>query len=208
MTRDEARTLIRANTDHEGSADTQITTTQLNAWIDIENKLLAREVALVAPSLYTLADEEQELVASDDDESLLIPDDFEHLVRVEKQAGSIWYPLEISDELNVHTGSRLTAREEEGVITLSPQAMCTGTYRIIYVRTPLTLDNDVENLDVPAGCEDIVCERVCARVRTKLDEDPSVHIANAERVWGVQKKALRRRYGKSPQTGLRKVKFW
>jgi hypothetical protein len=206
--RSEARTLIRANTDHEGVADTQVTTTQLDTWIDIEHKLLCREIALIAPALFTTTDAEQTFDAADEDDVLTIPDDFERLVRVEKQAGTVWYPVPVSDELSPHAGSSLTVREEEDEFILSPLSVITGTYRIVYVRAPATLDSDADSLEVPGGCEDIICERVSARVRTKLDEDPSIHLANADRVWRSQKQALRRRYGKSPQPGIRLQRRW
>lgn len=208
MNRSDARTLIRANTDHEGVADTQVTDAQLNAWLDIEHKLLCREVALIAPTLFTAQDEEQELDTGDDEGILTIPDDFERLVRVEKQQGPIWYPIIISDELTPHTGSVLTVREEEGEFRLSPVTMVPGVYRIVYVRTPITLDGDSDEFDLPGGCEDIVCERVCARVRVKLDEDPTIHASNADRVWRAQKQALRRRYGKGAVPGIRLTRRW
>lgn len=209
MTRSEARTVIRANTDHEGASDTQVTTTQLDTWIDLENKLLAREVALIAPTLYTKTDDEQELASGDTDGSLNLPDDFERIVRIEKQvSGDVWYPLSISDGLSPHTGSTLTAREEEDCYIISPDAIMAGTYRLVYVRQAVTMSDDSDTLDVPSGCEDVLIERVCARVRGKLDEDPSLHLQNADRTWRVQKQALRRRYGKSPEPGIRPMRRW
>lgn len=206
MNRAAARTLIRANTDHEGASDTQVTDTQLDTWLDIEHKLLCREVAFIAPSLYTQLDDEQELDAGDG--ALEFPDDFERLVRLERQAGASWYPIDISDSLSPHTGSGLTVREEEEGLQVSPAESCAGTYRIVYLRRPLTLDDDDEEFDLPPGCEDILCERVCARARIKLDEDPTPHQSRADSAWVKQKQALRRRYGRGAEPGMRLTRRW
>lgn len=207
MTRAEARTAIKTATDHDGVLDTQVTDTQLNAWIDTEHKLFRRELSQIVPSLYAATDEEQTLDSSLEEDSLSLPDDYERLVRVEKQAGSVWYPVDISDELNPHTGT-LVVREEGTDLVVSPATQTSGTYRIVYVQKPATMGSDSATLDVPDGCEGIVVERVCALVRVRLDEDATPHQQRALALWTEQKKYLRRRYGKSPQPGLRLARRW
>lgn len=208
MTRAEARTAIQAATDHDGASDTQVTTAQLNSWIDIEHKLLRRQLAQIAPSLYMATAAEETLAALD--ETLTMPSDYESLVRLEVKNGSNWFPVPISDELNTQTGS-LTVREQGGVLNVSPASLAAGTYRIIYAQKPVTLSADSSTngvLLVPDGCEDIIVERVSARVREKCDEDPTPHLNRAATNWTEQRKALRKRYGKGGQPALRLVRGW
>jgi hypothetical protein len=209
MTRSEARTAIKAATDHDGASDTQVTTTQLDTWIDLEHKLLRRQLSLIVPTLYTSVDEEQTLTSTDEDDDVLsVPSDFERLVRVERQVGTAWHPVPVSDELSPHVGSNITVREEGEELRISPLTSAPGVYRIVYVAIPATMDDDADTLDVPAGCEDIILEKVAARVRIRLDQDPSPHSARAAETWLEQKKALRRRYGKMAVPGLRMTRRW
>ena len=208
MTREECRTAVKTATDHDGASDTQVTTAQLNTWIDIEHKLLRRLLAQVAPQLYTAADNSQTI--SSGTESLTMPSDFERLIRLEIQVGDRWLPIEVSDELSPHIGT-LAVREEGGTLKVAPGALTAGTYRIIYVQKPTTLSADSGAggvLLVPDGCEDIIVEKVAARVRERLDEDPTPHLNRAAATWKEQKSALRRRYGKAPQPGMRTTRRW
>ncbi len=201
-----ARTAIRASTDHD--SDTQVTDAQLTAWLDLEYKNLRRVLAQIAPSLYATADSSQVIAAGST--TLALPTNYERLVRLEQQFGSNWFPVLISDELTPHYGE-LNAREEGAAFQLSPVSLAPGTYRFIYVALPATLVNvtdDSTALAVPSGCEDVILERVAARVRERFDEDPSAHLARADRVWREQKSALRRRYGKHAVPGLRPVRRW
>ena len=80
MTRAEARTAIKTATDHDGASDTQVSTTQLDTWIDEEHKLFRRQLSAAVPWLYTAVGNEETLAAGDD--TLTIPNDFERLYRL------------------------------------------------------------------------------------------------------------------------------
>lgn len=203
MNLSEARTNIRSETDHD--SDTQVTDDQLDEQINQDYFKLRRRISQLVPSLYTETDEEQTLSGTDD--TLDMPADFERLVRLERQYGSDWYPVEISDELTPHLGI-LNAREEADGIKLAPVSLAPGTYRLIYVMEPQGLDGDTDDIDVPGGCEDIIVQWGAAFVRRRHDEDPSAHMTMADQIWREQKKALLRRYGKHAAPGLRQVRRW
>lgn len=203
MTLDEIRTAIRAETDHD--ADTQVTDAQLAAHIDTDYQNLRRKLVQVAPSLYSTEDESQVLVTGESE--LDMPLDFERLVRLEKQVGEAWMPVEISDELTPHYGT-LNVREEDGVLRLAPVSQAAGTWRIIYVAKPDGLTDDDQDVILPEGLEDILIQQGAAFVRRRHDEDPSLHMQLADTVWREQKSALRRRYGKHAVPGVRRVRGW
>lgn len=60
-------------------------------------------------------------------------------------------------------------------------------------------------LPVPIGLEDVVCERVAARVRERCYEDPSRHTTRAEEIWRDLLPSLKKRYGAHPVSGLRRT---
>ncbi len=212
MTRVECRTAIRAGTDQDATDETnaQVTAATLNAWIDAEHKLLRRELARVAPSLYTATDVSQTVSGASLD-TLALPADFDTLVRVERQAGTAWYPLDVSDGLSPHTGG-LTVREEGASLKVAPAALATGgAFRIVYIQAPATLTADSGTggvLLVPGGCEDIIVDRVSARVQSRFQRDPSPYLSRAADTWKHQKTSLRRRYGNMPVPGLRRSRGW
>lgn len=203
MNRSQARVAIRASTDHDD--DTQVTDAQLDVWLEQEHKAFRRQLAMVAPTLYATTDDEQELES--DDELLTKPVNFEQLIRIEKKYGTEWYPVEASDDLSPHIGG-LTFREEGDFFKLAPAALVAGTYRIVHSFAPDDLDDDSDTLEVPPGCEDIILERVCARVRERLDSDPTPHLQRAKRLWDEQRPIIRRRHGKHAKPGLRLVRRW
>lgn len=207
MTLDEARTAIRALTDHDGENDDQVTDDQLDIWINLEHAMIRRRLAHIAPSLYEATDDEQTL--DSDDEGLLdLPADFDSLVRVEQQIGSDWYPISVADGLQPHV-SPLNVREEYDGLRLAPVSLAIGTFRIVYKQAAaIELADDADDLEVPDGFEDIIIEKCAARVRTKDADDPSPHFIRAQEVWNELKGPLRRRYGNHSVPGLRIVRGW
>lgn len=208
MTRAEARTAIRASTDHD--SDTQVTDAQLNVWIDIFHQLVRREINLIVPQLYSAVASEQTLTGST--ESMTMPSDYGGLVRVEQQIGSDWYQVPIADELNPHI-STLSVREEANTLKLAPKALAVGVFRVIYLVEPATLSADSGTggvLLVPKGIELVICEAVSAFVRNRDNDDPSFSLSHGPvgALWKMQKTALRRRYGKAATPGLRLTRHW
>lgn len=196
MIRSGAITAIRTATAHDG--DTQVTDTQLGVWIDLEVTRLRREVNSIAPGLYSDTTATQALTSSDPDFDL--PADFERLIRFERLEGTRYVGVDVADELHPDLSCLRGARLEDGVIRVFPAEDAAGTYRLVYCTTH-TLTSDY-TLTVPGGCEDIIVERVSARVRVRLNEDPTPHQVEAARIWAEQKTAIRRRYGAHSTGGL------
>lgn len=196
---------IRAETDHD--SDTQVTNAQLTERANIDYQNLRRKLIGVAPQIYAVEDDSQTLVTGDS--ALDMPADFERLVRLEKQVGSsdMWIPVEVSTELDPHYGC-LAVREEDGVLKLAPTSLTAGTWRIVYVPKPDGLVDDDQDIILPDGLEDILIQQGAAFVRRRMDEDPSPHLQQADMVWKEQRSALRRRYGRHAQPGLRLVRRW
>lgn len=199
----ELRDAARAETDHD--SDTQVTDAQLTKRINTDYQNLRRKLIQVAASLYSVEDDAQTLAAGDGD--LEMPFDFERLVRLEKQVGDNWFPVEVSDELNPHYGC-INVREEDGVLKLAPTSLTAGTWRIVYVPKPDGLVDDDQDVILPEGLEDILIQQAAAFIRRRHDEDPMPHTQQADTVWREQKSALRRRYGRHAQPGLRYVRRW
>ena len=205
MTRAEARTAIQASYENVGGAPS---TAELNAWLDIEHKLFRRELSRSVPSLYTTTSSTQALTAADPDFDL--PADFDRVVRFERLYGDTYLPVDVSDGLSPHAGD-LTFREEGTTLKAAPSAQVAGTYRLVYVQTPGELSAESSTngvLLVPPGCEDVILERVSARARAKLQEDPTPHLQRAADVWTQQRRVLMSRYGRHGQPGLRVVRGW
>ena len=205
MTRAEARTAIQASFETVAGAPT---TAELNVWIDLEHKNFRRELADAVPSLYESTTAEQTLTTADD--VFELPADFETLVRFERKYGTTWQPVEVADGLMPQLGD-LSFLETGATLKVGPNVLAPGTYRAVYIAQPATLSAESGTggvLLVPAGCEDVILERVAARCRIKLEEDPSPHTGRAAAVWREQKRALRKRYGRHPVPGLRVVRGW
>ncbi len=202
MTRAEARTAINSTFEEVSGAPSS---TDLNTWIDLEHKLVLRELAHAAPSSVAAVSSNQTLASGDTE--LFPPAFMESVIRVERQSGSAWVPVDVSDELTPHIGG-LTYREESGALVVSPTQLAPGTYRIVYTVAAATMTADGDLLQVPPGIEDVIIERVAARCRVRLDEDPTPHLQRADAVWKAQLKALKKRYGRHPVPGLRQTRRW
>lgn len=207
MTLAEARTAIRTATETDATDETAspVTGDMLDDWINRDYKNFRRTLSHAVPELYTATSATQTLTSSDD--AFDKPADYERLVRMERQYGTKWHPIEVFDGLTVET-DLLSVREEGDDLLVGPPSRAAGTYRIVYVTAPDDLNDDADELDVPAGCEDIVVELVAARVRERRRQDPILHLQRAERTWQEQRKLLRRRYGAHSQPGLRITRGW
>jgi len=195
MTRDDAVTEIKSSTGHD--ADDQATTAQIQGWLEREYKRIRRLLIDVAPTLYTATHTTQVLTSSST--TYTLPSDFERIRRFERLFGDTWLPIMTSDGHTIHTGA-LNFREEAGGIQVAPALVAAGSYRLIYHQIPSVAAN--YNITVPDGVEDVITERVCARVRVRLEEDRAPNFDTANGIWAEQKAALKRRYGIHPVPGL------
>lgn len=209
MIRSGAITAIRTSTGHD--SDTQVTDTQLGVWIDQIYPEFRREILDVAPSLYTAVAATQDLTTTDPDFDL--PADFERVSTLQVLCGVDYLGVPPVSDVSPDFGG-LCWREEAGVLRLAPATSCTGTYRLAYNKAP-TLTGDY-TIEVPTGCELVIVERVAAMVRVRFNEDPTPHLATADRIWhgapgmpgSGQKTAIRRRFGGHTQGGFVQTRAW
>jgi len=99
-------------------------------------------------------------------------------------------------------------REEGASIMLGPVQLAPGTYRVVYVADPAAISGDVTAYAVPEGFEDVITERVAARVRERDEDDPSLHLRRADATWTELLRPLRKRYGRHGVPGIRQVRRW
>jgi hypothetical protein len=209
MVRSDVETMVRAQTGHD--SDTQVTQAQIYAWLLLDYPAFRREIIDVAPSLYTAVATVQVLTAADPDFDL--PADFERVNMFEVLVGADYIDVPVAGGPGADFRG-ISYREEAGVLRVAPSGSAPGTYKLTYNKAP-TLTSDY-TIEVPAGCELVIVERLCARVRGRFNEDPSPHIAEANRIWhgvpGVpgsgQKTAIRRRYGGHTQSAFVQTRGW
>src|SRR3954470_13772917 len=120
-------TLVRSTIGHD--TDTQVTDTQINAWIDQVFPDFRREILAVAPSLYTAVAATQQLTTSDPDFDL--PADFERVNRFEILSGLRYYGVPVAVTVSADSQG-LTYREEAGVLRVAPADSAAGTYKLTY----------------------------------------------------------------------------
>lgn len=204
-------TLARSATNRDSSG--VVSATQITSWINLEYKRVRRELARIAPQLYTAVS--NTTVLSGVQNTIAKPADFQALRRVEKLSddGIHFFPVQATDELGPDM-DELNWREQGANILLGTWDAIDlpGTYRLIYVQQPTTLqwdpsdDNPNDTLDLPDGVEDVVAERVSARVRERVEEDSAPNLRRADEVWREAARGLRERYGEHPHGGLKIVR--
>ena len=200
----QAITYIRTATSHD--ADDQVSDAQLTSWLQVEQDRVRVRLGAAVPSLYN-ATASTTLTAGQD--TITKPVDFLAMRRLERQYNSLWEPVAIGDGLstNGYSGvySWIDVREQGNTFVISPADAAPGTYRLTYITVGATLYTPTA-LDVPLGLEDVLIERVSARVRERCEEDPSAHLRRADEVWREMLPALKKRYGAHPVSGLRRVR--
>lgn len=198
MTNAEAIAAVRASSRHD--EDEQVNDTDIAVRLDSEYRRLRRLLATPgnAPELYATASSH---VVDTGLSGFAKPTDFDTFVKLERLAtGTLYYPVQMAypDALNVGA-SVLTAFERGGTFQLRPESSAPGTYRLTYVAAPAA---GYTSLDLPAGLEEVVTERVAAWVRMRHDEETGPHDKLATRILAEQLPALRRRFGVHPRAGL------
>jgi hypothetical protein len=196
----------RAATDHD--SDTQVTDTQLTAWLNEFWPLLWRKVGNQAPTLiakvtaaFAVTGTSQDVTASP-----LSLTDFDRVYRVERQYGSVYLPLEAADPLNPENTYDVSFLERLTTLEFYPTAMAPGTYRLTYLPKAATLANTSTALPLPAGYETALTERLASRIRVRFEEDPTPHLSAWSLAEAAYLKDLRRRYGTHVVPGLRRIR--
>jgi hypothetical protein len=200
MTLAEAITAVRASSGHDN--DTQVTDAQITARLDREYRRTVRWLLSFAPSLGT-TETVATLAAGVSTYAKSSLTRFDKLVRIEKQLdGGDYYPIDVTDDLNVNCPSKLIVYELPASFEFRPAANAPGTYRIAWCAMPASPLTSLAAL--PTGCEDIPIERVAAWVRQRHDEraETKWHEDEARRIEVEQRRMLIRRYGVHPKPGL------
>ena len=174
---------VRASTAHDN--DDQTTTLQIQEWIDRAYTRTRRWLSTFMPEYYAAEYLPPALVGAIGGALLPKPDDYERLIRIERQyPAGYWYPLTMRTVLTQKVGMAIDV---------------SGQYRITYSKCPV---DGYQYIDVPEGCEDIVIEEAAALVRNRHDEDPSFHLGRVVQLKREAMADLRMRYGAHPRSCL------
>lgn len=148
----------------------QITDAEMDYIFDVEYRRARREISKKLPWLY----EATSTYANSVTGILAIPSDFERPIKLE-------YVLT--------DGTLVPVPQGNGVNEGQPAK---GTFKLTYVQAPVV---GYTTMDVPAGLEDVIVQRVAAQVQVRRKQDPSPHLSMAEATWKAQVSALRRPVG-------------
>jgi hypothetical protein len=194
---------VRAATDHD--TDTQVTQAQAYAWINEEYFALRRRLADAVPDLYTKVSADFTLGAGITSQDVtaapLSLSDFAKPRIVEIKNSPFYSPLETAGFMTADWGGSLSWRLRGTTIDLYPQDFVPGkTFRVKYITKPAKLVNPNDPVDVPDGAERVLVESVAARIRVRLDDDPSFHLQMRDKYWAEIRDSLVRQYVSTPQT--------
>lgn len=205
MTTAEAITAIRTATRYDVVTPSPVDNAQVTVWLDQEHKRFRRQLNVTAPQLYMTATGTTAITAGN--QSLAKPADFERLIRIERLETAVWVTVEASDDTNLETQCFLGFSEQGANFIISPLVSAPGSYRIVYSKTVAA---GYTTLEVPDGLEDVIVERVCARVKERLEpETAAIHFQIADRIWNEQLPLLKLRYGRVNRSGFREsYKRW
>lgn len=155
-----------------------------------------RLVNEVAPEVYRAVT--ADLVIASGAQTLTTPADYERLVRLEASISGRWVNVEPASDTDAESGP-LGFEEVGATFLIWPSTRAAGTYRIVYNK--LATDG---TLEVPPGLEDVVVEKVCARVKERLaPEEAQLHLSIADRLWAEQAPLLKRAFGRNNQQGFK-----
>lgn len=200
----------RAGTDQDTAG--QITDAQLIAWVNEDVQLMYRQLTEYVPEAFVKVSATFPLTNSinyqDVTASPLSLTDFGKIYRLEMLVGSIYRPLEQADPLDPERCSSSAFTLRVNTVTVYPSQNAAGTYRLSYLPSPPALTLAATAISMPSGFERPLAERVCARIRSRFEEDPSFHLQAADAAWREYRRYLRRQYGAHPTSGLRQVRAW
>jgi len=191
----QAITAIRTATRYDTVSPSPVTDTQVTVWLNSEMARFRRQLNAEVPQIYRATS--SHTIASGA-QTLTKAGDFDALVRIEMLVAGIYVNVEPAPPVDMQAGT-LGYEEVGSTYLIWPSASAPGTYRIIYCA-----GSTDGTLEVPAGLEDVVVERVCARVKERLaPSEAQMHLSIADRIWAEQLPLLRRRHGRNVQSGFR-----
>lgn len=191
-----AITDIRTATRYDTASPSPVTDAQVTVWLNGEMHRFRRQLNAEVPELYRAVS--SSLPIASGAQTLTKPAGFDKLVRVERLVGARWVNVEPAAPVDMECGD-LGWEEVGNTYLIWPSTSAPGTYRLVY-----SADATDGTLEVPEGMEDVVVERVCARVKERLmPAEAQLHFAIADRIWTEQLPLLRRRLGRNIASGFR-----
>lgn len=198
-----AITVVRALTNQDGANNDQLDdTTQLLPLFQLETEILRAQIAELAPRLYETTTADTVVPPA----AFPKPADFKRVIRVERKSSltpTRYIPVEPSDGLRPDL-SWLSWEERQSTLTFAPTDLVAGTYRLVYEPIVATLTLSTAIPVPPGGFEMLLIQRICAHVRTRVNEDPSGHLQIAVDTWNRLKGTLKHRTGEHPKPGMKK----
>jgi hypothetical protein len=196
---------VRAATDQDASG--QVPPDAYRRWIDQEYQAVRRLLGSLIPSLYLAR---VSFTIATGNTWAITPPLWGRLHLLERDNGPGNYvALAAANPLDPE---RIPWRyvqavlERGNVLEIYPELTAAGNYRATYIAQParLAVDGSADGtvVDVPPEFDRVIAERVAARVRVRVEEDPAPHIRAAEEALREGKWYLRRRYGVMAEAGI------
>lgn len=177
--------------------DDQVSDAQLNTWLTIEYRKLHKRLSARFPSLYTGTSATTTLVT--DQQTITKPSNLAKIVHVERLEGSTWFALPKASKVAPELDAYIGWYEQGSTIVITPAASAPGSYRIKFVIAPAS---QFPASDIPTGFEDIIFQKVIAKLQNRIGGDPSPHLDEADRTWKEQVRAQQNRLGGDPEPGF------
>lgn len=195
---DDIYALIRSETDNDD--DEQVTDTQLGVWLTVEYKKVRRKLSARFPSLFTKTSDPIVVTA----QTLTKPTDFEKLGtygRIERQEGTSWVTIPHASPVNPEGDGYIGHMEQGAAFHLTPASSAPGTYRFVYISSPSSC---FPAADIPMGFEDVIIQKVIAKVQRRIGGDPEPHLEEAKETFDETAAALKAgpRLGNAPEPGF------
>jgi hypothetical protein len=196
---------IRTVTEHD--VDLQVTDTQFVPLIDSEYQRIRRQLGDLVPDLYTKVTADFTLGAGITAQDLSAAPtsitDLGKLRSVEIKDGTFYRAVPLAAFIAEGIAGYLCWRQR-GATTIDffPVELVSGqTFRAKYVSQPASVTATSDSLDIPAGADGIIVERVAARgVRNRFEEDANPHLQQAAALWQELRESLSMFYNGTPQT--------
>lgn len=183
---------VRACTDQDTGP---VTDAQMLPFIDAEVAILRREVADVAPDLYTAVSADLTL-ASGNTLSLAAITDLSKVRVLERKSGDDYYPVALSSFLTSSPGWRQRGMT---AIDIYPVSSAPGTYRVKYLTKPTKVAATNTPIEIPSGAQLVIAHRVAAGlVRSRFEESQNPHLMEARRLWDALRASIMRMYPTTP----------
>jgi hypothetical protein len=124
--------------------------------------------------------------------------DFGKIIEVQQKVGADYFELPVARQTNPEQSFTLSyKRRGANTLDFYPLVSAPGqTFRVRYVSKQPTLAVASPNavLGLPDGCEGALVQEVSARVRGRMEEDPTFHLQVRESAWKDLRMSLIREY--------------